>query len=649
MSQGEAVALAAILLLALLLRIWGLEQNGWGAEYYTAAVRSMALSWHNFFYVAFDPAGFISVDKPPVALWIQALSVELFGFQPLSLLMPQVAEGVASVWILFQIVRRRSNAPAALLAAFFFAVSPISVAVNRTNNTDSCLVMVLLLAAWVMMKAAEEGNRRQLFLAMALVGIAFNVKMLAAYIVLPVFFLAYFLGAPLPWRRRVPDVVLAIAVLVACSAPWMLTVELTPPENRPFVGSSMQNSVLDLTLGHNAISRFVRSAQRLDARPAPPQVEADAGAGGAAETRARGVVSRLFVSAPAGPLRLFSGQLAAQTLWLLPLAVFAFAWGGTKDDTRVPSHPARLALSFWFAWILIYALVYGYAGGIIHYYYLSTMAPAVAALAGIGLAGLWDRARQGKSGAVIFAGILMLTAVWQLYIQSSALDWSPGALLNWPGDTLDWLHAALVSGTLIAAALLLAMQFRIGAALGIAALLVVPIAWALSSVLLAGQGVLPSADLYRLVSVTRAADARALNRFGRTLDTSKLVAFLKGNRSGERFLLATSTTQLAAPIIIDTGESVMARGGFHGLDPAVSPQTLAGMVDVKQLRFAMLGDVPAISRRMGADAAGKPVADWIRARGKLVAPIFWRAPGSRSNAELWDLRPEAGLPLVPAE
>jgi 4-amino-4-deoxy-L-arabinose transferase-like glycosyltransferase len=168
----------------------------------------------------------------------------------------------------------------------------------------------------------------------------------------------------------------------------------------------------------------------------------------------------------------------------------------------------------------------------------------------------------------------------------------------------------------------------------------------LSSVLLPGQGILPSADLYRLDSASRNADARVLGLFGRTADTSKLVGFLKANRMGERYLLATSTAQLAAPIIISTGEAVMARGGFHGLDPAVSPEKLARMVEAKQIRFMMLGDVALVSRRMGADAAGKPIADWVRANGKLVDPTLWRSLRSRSRIELYDLRPEVAL--VPA-
>jgi 4-amino-4-deoxy-L-arabinose transferase-like glycosyltransferase len=566
----------------------------------------------------------------------------------------------------FHLVRRRFSASAALLAALFFAITPVFVAVNRTNNTDSCLVLALLLAAWPLMKAAEEGNRRLLFLSMALIGLAFNIKMLAAFIVLPTFFLVYFLGAPQRWQRRIIDLTMATVVLAATSLPWVLAVELTPTDQRPFIGGSSRNSMLELLVGYNGIGRFVSrvkppvnaGSEPETAQTASSAVQRAIDASTAGEPRPRSVLSRLFVKTPTGPLRLADGQLAAQVGWLSPLAVMALAIGAFQNRFRRPRSRTHLVLLFWFCWIVTYVVVYSYAGGIMHFYYLVTMAPALAALAGIGLEGLWSHYRQKGSLALLLPVTLLLTAAWELSIQASALGWTLDTLRERSGDWQGWLHIVLVVGTLVAAAGLL-LILRLPAsnrtvhalakgslALGLIALLAVPVAWALSSVLLPGQGVLPSADLYRLDSVSRNADARALGRFGRTVDTSKLVGFLKANRGGERYLLATSTAQLAAPIIISTGEAVMARGGFHGLDPAVPPEKLARMVETKQVRFVMLGDVAIVSRRMGATAAGKPIADWVRMNGKLVDPTLWRSFRSRSSGELYDLRPDVAL--VPA-
>jgi 4-amino-4-deoxy-L-arabinose transferase-like glycosyltransferase len=129
-----------------------------------------------------------------------------------------------------------------------------------------------------------------------------------------------------------------------------------------------------------------------------------------------------------------------------------------------------------------------------------------------------------------------------------------------------------------------------------------------------------------------------------------LSAFLKANRGSERYLLATSSVRLAAPIIISTGEPVMALGGFDGLDPILSPEKIARMVETNQIRFVMLGDLSTISRRLGAEAALAPIADWVRANGKLVDPTHWRAyTGGRDIWRLYDLRPEAGLVPAPSK
>ena len=174
--MGIQIARAAVLLLAAALRLWRLNQNGYDNEYYAAAVRSMASGWHAFLYNAFDPTGFVSVDKPPVALWLQALSVKLFGFHGLTVLLPQVAEGVAAVALLDYLVRRRLGARAGVLAGLFLAVMPVSVATDRSNNTESCLVLVLLLAAWALLAAAERGSRWLLLLSGVLISLGFTTS-----------------------------------------------------------------------------------------------------------------------------------------------------------------------------------------------------------------------------------------------------------------------------------------------------------------------------------------------------------------------------------------------------------------------------------------------------------------------------------------
>ena len=647
--MSVSLARVAILVLAAALRLWRLDQNGFDNEYYAAAVRSMAAGWHAFLYNAFDPAGFVSVDKPPVALWIQALAVRLFGFHGITVLLPQVVEGVAAVALLDHLVRRRFGAGAGLLAALFLAVMPVSVATDRSNNTESCLVLVLLLGAWALLAAAERGSRWLLWLAAGLIGLGFNVKMLAAFVVLPAFALVYVLGAPLSWPRRIGDLTVAGTILVILSLSWVLAFDLTPAERRPFAGSTQHNSMAELAVGHNGLGRFVRVSRPSVATAgvtAPPVTPME---------RPSGRFARVFVRAPVGLLRLADGQLAAQVGWLLPLALLGAA-AGLRAARRV--HGSTL---LWSAWALTYAVVFSFAGGIFHYYYLVLLAPPLAALAAIGLRVAWTGERRWLAFAV--PGALLLTAAWQLYIEGSTI----GLVLS-PGDWRRWLAPTLVVGGLAAVGgllfLAMAPQTRVREAMtpacvaaALLAVLVTPSAWALSSVLVKGVPILPSADLARLAPGDRVVDARER---GRAAWYRGLIRFLEENRHGERYLLATSTTRVAAPIIIATGEPVMAMGGFHGLDPILTAATLAELVATNQVRFAMQGDLSFIDRRMGAETAAGPVRDWIRQHGTLVDPALWwagvatddeataaarRQVRVATGLELYDLKP--GQEIVP--
>src|SRR5205807_5098589 len=159
--------------LALLLNLWALSQNGWANDYYSAAVRSMGSSWHNFLYDSFDPSGVMTVDKPPLALWVQALSVRAFGFNSLSVLVPQALMGVASVGLVYDLVRRRFGRAAGFVAGLVLATTPISVAVSRHNNPDALLVLCCVAALWFFVRALEDGRTKWIVWAGVFVGLAF--------------------------------------------------------------------------------------------------------------------------------------------------------------------------------------------------------------------------------------------------------------------------------------------------------------------------------------------------------------------------------------------------------------------------------------------------------------------------------------------
>ena len=647
--------LGGVMALGLGLRLWRVDQNGYGTEYYSAGVRSMLDSRHNFLFNSFDPAGFVSLDKPPIALWVQVASAKLLGFSSLSVLLPQVLEGLGAVALVYLLVARRFGTAAGLLTALFLALTPISVVVDRSSNTDSCLVLVLLLAAWALTVAAERGSAALFALAMALVGIGFNVKMLAAVVVLPTFALVYCAGAPLDWRRRLAHLAVGGAVVAVVSLSWVAFYDLTPPEQRPFAGSSRSNSMIELVVGHNGMERFVRRRGMFARGPGNATAAAAPGQAGAPGGPPGGRW-RQVDNVPVGPLRLADRHLAGQVGWLLPLALAGVAAATVRGERRWPLGAAHQAVLLWSGWALTYAVVYSYAGGIFHAYYLVTMAPPLAALAGIGVMALWSWYRRGGRIALLLPAALLLTAGWQLFIWSGDLARAPEPLRDWR----VWLCLAMLAGALGASAGLLGAlgpRMRpwpprswaaVALGIGLAALLATPVTWALGAGLARANVMLPYAALPGAPARDDPAGQPFWRGTGGLARDARLLAFLQANRQGERYLLATLNARLAAPVIIQTGQPVMAMGGFMGADPILTPERLAAMTADGQVRFVLLGG--DFARRAGGEPPQRPITDWIKANGAVVDPALWRSTPARAGgqgrggtAELYDLRPSAGL------
>jgi len=334
--------LTLVAAVAVLARTWQLSQNDFGRQYYAAGVRSMLDSWHNFLFNAFDPAGFVSIDKPPVAIWLQVASAKLLGFSALSILLAQVIAGLAAITVVYVLVQKYWGRTAASVAALSLALSPVNVAVDRSNNTESCLILVLLAGAWLGMRAAETGRLATLCAAMAAIGIGFNVKMGAALVLAPVLALTFSLarpGAPVTWHLGRQTI--AGIVLVAVALSWAIFFDLTPVRDRPYAGSTRHNSMLELALVHNGAARFVA----MSTPAANPAISSPSGEKVPATTEVRQPV--MTDDSPTGPLRLFRPRAAAQFAWLLPLALVGLilAWA----DAGSPGTPAsrRISAGVW--------------------------------------------------------------------------------------------------------------------------------------------------------------------------------------------------------------------------------------------------------------------------------------------------------------
>lgn len=233
-----------------------IDSIGDANSYYTAAVEAMLKSWSNFFFVAAEPGGSVTVDKPPLGLWIEAVFAYFLGVSGFSVSLPNILAGVLSIPLLYIMVKKYAGELAGLLAAFVMAFTPVFVATNRNNTMDGMLVFFLLMAAWAFIKAAEDGKLRWLLLGGFIVGLGFNIKMMQAFLPLPAFYALYFFGSKEGWIRKTINLGIATVLLLAVSLSWAVVVDLTPADSRPYIGSSENNTVMGLIFGHNGASRL---------------------------------------------------------------------------------------------------------------------------------------------------------------------------------------------------------------------------------------------------------------------------------------------------------------------------------------------------------------------------------------------------------
>ncbi len=444
--------------LAALLNLWALARNGWANEYYAAAVRSMSTSWHDFLFASLDKTGVMTVDKPPLALWVQALSVRVFGYDSLSILVPQALMGVASVALVYDVVRRRFGRVGGFVAGLALALTPIAVAVSRHNNPDALLVLCCVAALWCTVRGLENRRTRWLVLAGVCVGLGFETKMLVALVVVPGIVAAWLWTAPAV-RGRVHALRQLLAgggAMLLVGGAWPLLVELTPAADRPWVSGTSDNRILSLIFEYNGVGR-------VDGQAGGP-----AGAGG-----------NMFGGTP-GPLRLLNSALGGQAGWLLGFAlVSGLAIVATSRLRRADARSGWLvAVGGAFATT---AVLFSFASGIFHPYYVSLLAPFAAALTGAGAAQLTGGGRVARVAAplAVLAGVVV-----ELMVRA-----------DYPGQ-LTWLAPVLIVVGALAALALLAFSSRkvrmaaMGAAL--AALLAAPAVWAFDTLGHATSGTFPA-------------------------------------------------------------------------------------------------------------------------------------------------------------
>jgi 4-amino-4-deoxy-L-arabinose transferase-like glycosyltransferase len=585
------IGLAAIVALAAVLRFSNLGALGYANHYYTAGITSMLQSWRNFFFVAAEPGGAVSIDKPPVGLWLQAISAYFLGVNGFAMLLPELLAGLASVVVLYHLVRRSFGTGAGLLAALALAITPIVIATDRNNTIDSTLIFTLLLAAWAFIKATESGKLRYLLLGAVLVGIGFNIKMLQAYLPLPAFYALYFLGSSESLRRKIVNLTLATALLAAVSFAWVVAVELTPADQRPYVGSSSDNSILSLIFGYNGLQRLTGmggGGPRAGGQPGggqftgpdgngqfPPPNFGGGGNGQFPPGGARGFGSLGRGGFPGtgqpGLFRLFVAPLSKEVSWLLPFGLFSAGLLLFGTRWRWPLVKEHQALVLWGGWLVTGGVFFSIAG-FFHEYYLSMLAAPLAALVGLGTLGLW-RMRERRPWLAV--GLLLLAAGATLAFQvvtatsfTSAAWWLPMTIV------------LFVSG----AALLVASAgwqvryaFVAGFACVMTALLLTPGIWS-------GLTMLNSSNNQSLPAAYSGQASGPTNSGGLHVNQA-LLDYLTVNTQSIEYLMAVPSSMQGADYVIATGRPVLYLGGFSGQDQVVTADDLAQMVANGKLRF----------------------------------------------------------------
>lgn len=605
--------LAALLLGTAVLNLWNLGASGWANAFYSAAAQAGSEDWTAWFFGSSDSANAITVDKPPASLWIMGLSVRLFGLSSWSVLVPQAIMGVGTVWLVYLAVRRAAGPATAdaslahragLLAGAVMALTPVAVLMFRFNNPEALLVLLMTAAAYAVLRAIQDARLRWLLFAGALLGFGFLTKQLQVLLVVPGFALAYLLAAPAGLGKRILHLSAAALAMVVAAGWWLAAVELIPAADRPYIGGSQNNSILELTLGYNGLGRLNGDET------------GSVGGGNGWGTP--------------GLFRLFNTEFGGQIVWLLPSALLLGAgllWLGR----RAPRTDAvRASVIIWGSWVLITGLTFSFMAGIIHAYYMVALAPGIAGLAGLGGILLWQRLDQPVAASVLAAALVTAGVL-------------AAELLGRTPAFVPWLRWAVLLGSLVAAG---AVWFaavpwfrgawsrtatgvrgavaRTTAVLAVAAALAGPAAFSLSTASTAHSGSIVSAGpavssrtpgglppAFGGAGAGRGGGGGGMGGLlGAATPSTALVTALQTDAGSYTWAAAVVGSNNAAGYQLATQLPVMAVGGFNGTDPAPTLEQFQQYVAEGKIHYFIAGTM--MQGETGSDDAAR-IAAWVEA------------------------------------
>ncbi|MEO7753799.1 MAG: glycosyltransferase family 39 protein [Terracoccus sp.] len=607
-------ALLGLLLATAALYLWNLTSSGYANSFYSAAAQAGSESWKAFFYGSSDAANSITVDKPPASLWLMALSVRVLGLSSFAILLPQALMGVATVGVVHTTVKRHFGAAAGLIAGAALALTPVAALMFTFNNPDALLTLLMALGAWATMKAIEKASPTWMIIVGVFIGLGFLTKTLQVLLVVPFFGLAYLIAAPTSLGRRIVHSLLAVGAMVLSAGWWVAIVELMPASARPYIGGSQTNSFLELTFGYNGFGRLSGNET------------GSVGGGGAAGGGMWGQT---------GILRMFSSGIGDQISWLLPSALILLVVGLALRGRRPRTDLRRAAYLVWGGWLVVTLLVFSFMAGIFHQYYTVALAPAIAALVGMGAVEAWQR-RASAVGTVTLAVATAAAAVWGFLLLSGTTAYG------------DWLRVGVLAVGLAASLLILATTWLHRRAIpvvltaALVAALAGPAAYTVSTTATGHSGSIvtagpatggggfgggraggfgpPRLGGQTQGGATTGAPIPGGNAGGggggglldATMPSTQVVAALSDNASAYTWVAATVGSQTAAGLQLGTQLPVMAIGGFNGSDPSPTLTEFQQDVTAGRIHYFAAGRGGFGQQNGGSNAAAE-ITTWVQA------------------------------------
>jgi 4-amino-4-deoxy-L-arabinose transferase-like glycosyltransferase len=617
------VALAAITAAAAALRLILIGKVA-PDPFYDAAVRSMGLSWHNFFFGAFEPAASVSIDKPPVDLWLQVVSVKVFGFSSTTLKFPEAFAGIAAVPLLFLAVRRMWSASAGLAAAAALAVLPVDVITSRSDTMDGVMMLLIVLALLLILRACDTGRLRWLLAGAAVMGLAFDVKILESLVALPALAVIALLGFPAARGRRALALAAAGAVYVVVALAWLSATLLVPAHDRPWAIGSTNGSAW------NAVFVF-NGSDRLGGKSPEPQFTVyEPGHEYPVATQSQ---RDHIPIVPPSPTRLLArvGPLSGERLGMellaaLLLGIPALLWslrrrraaaaadeGEDAEVDEVGRGPERLRLAVAAGlglWLLTGIVLFSHMARL-HPRYVEGLVPAVAATLGIGAA--WVSEGRGRArlvvlavslAVVVFYGERLLygtTSEWWISLLAALGAVALAALARWPAVPASLRRPMAPSGVLV---------------LTLCAVLAISVGTDITSI-----------DQH----VTDAGYVGAL-----PVEEQRLVSdYLRAHQGRARYeVAAQSATQIGSLIVQDARPIVILTS--YGARVFTSVDKLKRLIAAGEVRYAFLNS-SCPHRISPKNPACSAPAQWIRAHGTDVSraaglprgKVLWLLPGAK--------------------